>query len=214
MFGKKSKFQIKTEVRIVKQAVDPATRTKSAGASKAASGSTSNGGVRVSSSSGAHYNNRPQASRNGSTGQVKRLQATSTSTTPERRRTPSSSLLIPSRKRRTPGSRSPAAIASPALSDSEPGSDDDDWRERLDPTKRRKRTHTSTETDPNRRVRHPKIWNGQGQGDAAHEEGETLGIVHSADVASLSDKCQPVMSLGPDDVGVSLRYPGANLLER
>ncbi|KAK3302303.1 histone H3-K79 methyltransferase-like protein [Chaetomium strumarium] len=204
IFGKKSKFQIKTEVRIVKQAVDPAAQGNAAGASKAASEAASNGG--------------PQASRNGSAGQVTRLQATSTSATPERRRFPSSSLLEPGRKRRTPASassRSPAAIASPALSDSEPGSDDDDdWRERLDPTKRRKRTHTSTEVDPNRRVLHPKIWSGQGQGEAGHDDGDRLGIVHSADVASLRDKCQPVMSLAQDDVGVSLRYPGANFLER
>ncbi|KAK4241894.1 histone H3-K79 methyltransferase [Achaetomium macrosporum] len=219
IFGKKSKFQIKTEVRIVKQAVDPTAQSKAAGARKAASGATSNGGGRVSSPGGVHHANRPHASRNGPAVQVKRLQVTSASTTPEPRRSPSSSLLNPSRKRRTPASassRSPAAIASPALSESEPGSDDDDddWRERLDPTKRRKRTHTSTEEDPNRRLRHPNIWSGQGQGEEGHEEGERLGIVHAVDVASLRDRCQPVMRLGQDEVGVSLRYPGANILER
>jgi H3 lysine-79-specific histone-lysine N-methyltransferase len=103
--------------------------------------------------------------------------------------------------------RQSSATASPApiLSDSEPGSDDDDdWRERLDPSKRRKRAHTE---DPDRRLRHPRLWSGQG-------EDEKLGFVHSVEVASLLDKCQPVMNLARDEVAVRLRYPGAKDTER
>jgi H3 lysine-79-specific histone-lysine N-methyltransferase len=90
--------------------------------------------------------------------------------------------------------------------DSEPGSgDDDDWRDRLDPSKRRKRAHA---VDPHRRLRHPRIWSGQG-------DDEKPGIVHADEVASVTDKkCNPAMKLGRDEVAVRLRYPGSRYLER
>jgi H3 lysine-79-specific histone-lysine N-methyltransferase len=56
-------------------------------------------------------------------------------------------------------------------------------------------------------LRHPRLWSGQ-------EEDEKLGIVHSVEVASLADKCQPVMNLARDEVAVRLRYPGAKSTER
>jgi H3 lysine-79-specific histone-lysine N-methyltransferase len=52
------------------------------------------------------------------------------------------------------------------------------------------------------------LWAGQ------NEEEDELGIVHAVEVASLADKCRPVMGLEEDEVGVRLRYPGANYLER
>jgi H3 lysine-79-specific histone-lysine N-methyltransferase len=56
-------------------------------------------------------------------------------------------------------------------------------------------------------LRHPRLWSGQG-------DEEKPGIVHAVDVASLGDRCQPVMKLGRDEVAVRLRYPGARYSER
>jgi H3 lysine-79-specific histone-lysine N-methyltransferase len=110
--------------------------------------------------------------------------------------------------------RSSRSPATPSFSESEAGSgdeDDDDWRDRLDPHKRRKRAHTETVEDPARRVKHARLWTGDEQDGVAREK---LVIVHSADVASLEDRCQPVMGLSREEVGVRLRYPGSNYLER
>lgn len=192
IFNQKSKFKIKTEVRKVKQAVAPTPPKKPAAAAGRSAPSSAHG--------------TPRASPVPSSLQAaaRRLQSGSS---PESK---SSSYLKPnpSQKRaRAPASRSPAtASPAPVLSDSEPGSDDDDddWRERLDPSKRRKLAHTE---DPDRRLRHPRLWSGQG-------DEEKLGIVHAVDVASLGDRCQPVMKLGRDEVAVRLRYPGAKYTER
>lgn len=192
IFNQKSKFKIKTEVRKVKQVIAP-TPQKSGGAGPSS---------RVSLSAPASAHGTPRVSPIPSSLRAKRLQSASS---PDTEGSPPSTNH--SRKRRAPASsRSPAtASPAPALSDSEPGSDDDDdWRERLDPSKRRKRAHTE---DPDRRLRHPRLWSGQG-------EDEKLAIVHAMDVASLGDRCQPVMKLGRDEVGVRLRYPGAKNLER
>ncbi|KAK4123848.1 histone-lysine N-methyltransferase, H3 lysine-79 specific [Parathielavia appendiculata] len=186
IFNQKSKFKVKTEVRKVKQAVEPAPLKKPAGVANASRPSLSVPGS-------------TRASPIPSSLHAKRLYSSSS---PE-----SKSSLSQSRKRRGPAnSRSPAtASPAPALSDSEPGSDDeDDWRDRVDPSKRRKRAHTE---DPDRRLRHPSLWSGQGEEDKP-------GIVHAADVASLADRCQPVMYLTPDEVVVRLRYPGAKYPER
>lgn len=202
IFNQKSKFKVKTEVRKVKQAVEPTPEKKRLG-----NGSTSSthGTPRASpipSSSSLHAK-RPRPTASPATANKPSLSSSAASL----------SALDPSRKRRrapasSSSSRSPATAspAPPALSDSEPGSDDDDddWRERLDPSKRRKRAHTE---DPDRRLRHPRLWAGQG-------EEEKPGIVHAVQVASLEDKCQPVMKLGRDEVGVRLRYPGAKYTER
>lgn len=190
IFNQKSKFKIKTEVRKVKQAVAPTPQKKTAAAG-------------LSAPSSAHGTLRASPNPSSLHAAARRLQSGSS---PESK----SSYLQPnpSRKRaRAPASRSPAtASPAPVLSDSEPGSndDDDDWRERLDPSKRRKRAHTE---DPDRRLRHPRLWAGQG-------DEEKLGIVHAVDVASLGDRCQPVMKLGRDEVAVRLRYPGAKYTER
>jgi H3 lysine-79-specific histone-lysine N-methyltransferase len=202
IFNQKSKFKVKTEVRKVKQAVEPTPEKKRLG----------NG----SASASTHGTPRASPIPSSSSLHVKRLRpaaSPATTTKPSLSSSASLSALDSTRKRRrgpasSGSSRSPATAspAPPALSDSEPGSDDDDddWRERLDPSKRRKRAHTE---DPDRRLRHPRLWTGQG-------EEEKPGIVHAVQVASLDDKCQPVMKLGRDEVGVRLRYPGAKYTER
>ena len=70
--------------------------------------------------------------------------------------------------------------------------------------------------DPARRLRHPFLWAGfaDGQERQGHADAEKVDVVHAAEVASLELKCQPVMGLGPEEVAVGLRYPGANFLER
>jgi H3 lysine-79-specific histone-lysine N-methyltransferase len=195
IFNQKSKFKIKTEVRKVKQAVAPTPDKKQP------------------SSSSAHGTPRASPIPSSLRGPGKRLHQQSASSPADTTRSSpassSSTTLNPGgRKRRAPASssRSPAtASPAPALSDSEPGSDDDDdWRDRLDPSKRRKRAHTD---DPDRRLRHPRLWAGQGDEDR-------LGVVHAMEVASLGDRCQPVMKLGKDEVAVRLRYPGAKYTER
>ncbi|KAK4252148.1 histone H3-K79 methyltransferase [Corynascus novoguineensis] len=195
IFNQKSKFKVKTEVRKVKQAVAP----------KPAKNPSSSGG---GNSSSASVRGTPRASPiPASSLSAKRLQQHPASSPSPTSSTTTSSALNLSRKRRAlASSRSPAtASPAPVLSDSEPGSDDDDdWRERLDPSKRRRRAHTE---DPDRQLRHPRLWTGEG-------EDEKPAIVHSAEVASLEDKCQPVMKLGRDEVAVRLRYPGARSMER
>lgn len=112
------------------------------------------------------------------------------------------------RKRRAGSSRSPA---SPSFSES--GDEgDDDWEDSLDARKRRKRAHEAQRfADPNRAIRHPKLWTSAG-GDEA--DVARLPIIHASRFASLEQKCQPVLGLAPDQVGVKLQYPGARFPER
>ncbi len=192
IFNQKSKFKIKTEVRKVKQAVpNPQSSRNNSGAPSKSAALPSQGGA----------SRAPRASPlPSSLNPTKRLQAASS---PDPKPNPNSRkrARAPAANNRSSATASPA----PVLSDSEPGDDDDDdWRDRLDPSKRMKWSHTD---DPDRRLRHPRMWLGQG-------DEEKLGIVHAVDVASLEDKCQPVMRLGRDEVGVRLRYPGAKYPER
>lgn len=209
IFNQKSKFKVKTEVRKVKQAVAPAPPKKS-GVSGGGSSSSA-----LSAPSSAHGTPRASpipSSLTAAAAAARRLNNSSYSSPDSKPGGGSSSSTATggaSRKRRAPPSssrRSPAtASPAPVLSDSEPASDDDDdWAETLDRSKRRKRAHTE---DPGRRLRHPKLWPGQGDEEKAR-------IVHAVDVAGLADKCQPVMGLGRDEVAVRLRYPGAKYYER
>ncbi|GAB1320349.1 Nucleosomal histone H3-Lys79 methylase [Madurella fahalii] len=214
IFNQKSKFKVKAEVRKVKQAVAPAVtatpqlKKKAITTATTTTTTTSNGRASSVATTTAASSARgtPRASPNPTSfpsSRSKRLQAsTSPETNHGRKR---AARLISS-------SRSPA---SPSFSESEPGSDDDDdWRDRLDPHKRRKRAHTEAVEDPARRLRHARLWTGGGGGDGGDGADEKLAIVHSVDVASLADRCQPVMRLGRDEVGVRLRYPGSNYLEK
>lgn len=195
IFNQKSKFKVKTEVRKVKQVVAPKPVTNAPGASSSSSTNVSLRGTPRAS---------PAPASSLSVKRVHQRPSASLSPSPQ---PPAPSTSNPNRKRPALVSRRSTASASPApvLSDSEPGSEDDeDWRERLDPSKRRKRAHTE---DPGRRLRHPKLWTGDG-------DDEIPAMVHSADVASLETKCQPVMRLERDEVVVHLRYPGAKSMER
>ncbi|KAL2135466.1 hypothetical protein VTI74DRAFT_8452 [Chaetomium olivicolor] len=199
IFNQKSKFKVKTEVKKVKQAVAPTPPKKSSTSGAASNGSRAS----LSAPSSAHVT--PRASPNPSSLNPARRRLQSTSSPEPRRAVSSSAATNPARKRRAPANNRSSANASPALSESEAGSDDDDdWRE-INPNKRRRRAYTE---DPDRPLRHPKLWMGQ------DEVGVKLPIVHAADVASLEDRCQPVMGLGRDEVRVRLRYPGSNYLER
>ncbi|KAL2271495.1 hypothetical protein VTJ83DRAFT_866 [Remersonia thermophila] len=186
IFNQKSKFRVQTEVRKIKQPVEKKPKpTTTPRASSLQPPSTSSA------------RSTPRASPI-----PPHVQAPKRKTSPDVSKPCSS----PPRKRRQPASARASPAAATPLSDSEPGSDDDDdWRERLDPNKRAKRARTVE--DPDRRLRHPRLWSGRG-GD------ERPAIVHAADVASLKDKCQPVMKLARDEVGVQLRYPGSKHMER
>lgn len=211
IFNQKSKFKVKAEVRKVKQAVAPAPtaapQPKKKIATTTTTTTTGNGRASsVATTAGSSAHGTPRASPNPTSvpsSRSKLLQPyTSLEANPNRKRT---ARLISS-------SRSPA---SPSFSESETGSDDDDdWRDRLDPHKRRKRAQTEVVEDPARRLRHARLWTGGGGGDGGDGADGKLAIVHSVDVASLADRCQPVMGLGRDEVGVRLRYPGSNYLER
>ncbi|KAL1844409.1 hypothetical protein VTJ49DRAFT_88 [Mycothermus thermophilus] len=184
IFNQKSKFRVQTEIRKIKQPVEKKPKPATPRASSLQPPST--GSARST----------PRASPI-----PPHVQAPKRKPSPDASRSSSP----PPRKRRQPTSAraSPATVA---LSDSEPGSDDDDdWRERLDPNKRAKRARTVE--DPDRRLRHPRLWSGDGAD-------ERPAIVHAAEVASLEDKCQPVMKLARDEVGVELRYPGSRYMER
>ena len=197
IFNQKSKFKIKTEVRKVKQAVAPTPAKKP----------TTSSSARASPS-------LPSSNRTSPlpfSAKTRRAPFTSTSTTSS----PESKPLSRTLKRRAPALSASPANASPSFSDSEPGSDDDeDWRDRLDPSKRRKlqRLRASETEDPARRLRHPRLW--VGDTSEKKEEGK-WGVTHAVEVAKLADgRCQPVMGLGRDEVAVRLRYPGGRELER
>ncbi|KAH6624690.1 histone-lysine N-methyltransferase, H3 lysine-79 specific [Chaetomium sp. MPI-SDFR-AT-0129] len=209
IFNQKSKFKVKTEVRKVKQAVAPTPERKIATAHRSNGHGSAHGTPRGSPTPSLTLAAKRLQVPQNSNGNRRSPSDTYSRLSPASSSSPagSSGLLNPGRKRRAPAnSRSPAtASPAPVLSDSEPGSDDDDdWRDRLDPSKRTKRAHTE---DPDRRVRHPKLWAGEG-------EEEKPRIVHAVDVASLEDRCQPVMKLARDEVGVRLRYPGSKHMER
>lgn len=212
IFGQKSKFRVQTEVRRVRQVVEPTPRTKAAAAAATSASKSGASGESLSVPSSAH--GTPRGSPNPSSSSRSRAHLHAATSSPELGRLSSSSTSAGRTRRAPPASAraTTSAYASPALSDSEPGSDDDDdWRDRLDPSKRRKRAHTE---DPARRLRHTRLW--AGQEEQVDEEGKKKrpGIVHAAEVASLAEKCQPVMGLGEDEVAVRLRYPGANSSER
>ncbi|KAK0646062.1 histone methylation protein DOT1-domain-containing protein [Cercophora newfieldiana] len=190
IFNQKSKFKVKTEVRTVRQAVAPKPKPKpqpSAATPSSTSGAKSrkNGLLSAPLSRASPKSVSPRAS-------PRPTEASSSSG---------------ARKRRAVSSRSPA---SPSFSDSE--DEDDDWEDSLDARKRMKRAHWAQQPrDPNRIVRHPKLWTG-----ASGDETDIarLPIIHASRFASLEQKCQPVLGLVPNDVRVKLQYPGARHPER
>ncbi|KAK3333323.1 histone-lysine N-methyltransferase, H3 lysine-79 specific [Cercophora scortea] len=199
IFNQKSKFKVKAEVRSVRQAVEPRPRPRP---------------TKQSSSHLSAPHGRPTARASSSTG---------TSTTPRgaassARRIHSASPLpssldgttSSSRKRRA-GVASSASPSNPTFtsSDDSDGDGDEGWEDNLDARKRRKRANQGRAIlDPNRSLRHPKLWTGD------ETEVERIPIIHAADVASLEQKCLAVMGLAPGEVAVKLQYPGSRYPER
>ena len=197
IFNQKSKFKVKTEVRTVRQAVEPKPKPKPQPQPSAAlsthNAKKSNSVSAARSSSGSVGGSTPRASLEPGSAIVA-LRVSSASSHPERN----------SRKRRAGSSRSPA---SPNFTDSG-DEEDEDWEESLDARKRRKRADQERLADPNRVLRHPKLWTGS-EGDIIRPP-----LIHAVDVASLEQKCQPVLGLARDQVAVKLQYPGARYPER
>ncbi|VBB86619.1 Putative histone-lysine N-methyltransferase, H3 lysine-79 specific [Podospora comata] len=202
IFNQKSKFKVKTEVRAVKKTLPEKPKPKPTSAPPSTSRIPSSS-VRASPSttSTPRASPLPPSARKSQNGSSRYLDPSSAL------KAPSSSTSSNSRKRPR-ASHSPASPSFDSDSDSDSASDDD-WQDQLDPRKRLKRLEQLRRHDPNRRVRHPKMWKGDRE-----SEGELLPIIHAVEVASLSEKCQPVMGLSRDEVGVRLRYPGSNHREK
>ncbi|KAK3996033.1 putative histone-lysine N-methyltransferase, H3 lysine-79 specific [Cladorrhinum sp. PSN332] len=215
IFNQKSKFKVKTETRTIKQVAEkkkpaavaspvPSSSSSARASPAAGAGASSNGARRIASSS-----NTPRASPNPRSSsskqhlQIPTYSSSSSSSVTKKR----SRASLPAARQ----SRSPAATASPSFGGSDSDDDDDDsWQDAInDLRKRQKRAHEARRVDPNRRVRHPRVWKGDREGDS-----DTLLIIHAIDVANHKDKCQPVMGLTRDEVAVRLRYPGSNYRER
>jgi len=98
-------------------------------------------------------------------------------------------------------------------------SDDEDEAEGGDGDLFRRKKRRVLRDDPNRKLRHRKIWTGAADADDGDKGkdravGELPGLIHAADLASLEGKCKPDLGLSEDEVGIELRYPGARQRER
>ncbi|KAK3357083.1 histone-lysine N-methyltransferase, H3 lysine-79 specific [Lasiosphaeria hispida] len=188
IFNQKSKFKVKAEIRTVRQAVEPPKKKPA----------------------------QPPSAKRPSSARV----------TPRASPHPSSASLADStndslraasdtraRKRRAGASPANNHNNSPSFSDSDDESDgDEDWEGNLDARKRQKRAHQERRlADPNRKLRHPRLWAGE---DPEAVVSKRLPIIHASDVASVNDKCQPVLGLAQNEVGVRLQYPGPRHPER
>ncbi|KAK3375407.1 histone-lysine N-methyltransferase, H3 lysine-79 specific [Podospora didyma] len=201
IFNQKSKFKVKTEVRTVRQAVEPPPRPKQQQQVPANHGGTRTGG---GGARGATAANTPRASPKLGSIAARRVQSASpllsSSSVDER-----GAAASDNRKRRAGFSRSPTSPSFTESGDEE----DDDWEDSLDARKRLKRTHQEEQrVDPNRSFAHRKLWTGD------EVNAERLPIIHAVDLASLDHKCQPVLGLASDQVAVRLQYPGARYPER
>lgn len=110
-------------------------------------------------------------------------------------------------KRKAPGggnSRSPSVVKF--------DSDDTDGEEDggNDFFGRRKKRRLAR-VDPERKLRHPKIWTGTVD---EKEKSRELGIIHAAELANLGSKCKPALGIPAEVVGIELRYPGGRGRER
>lgn len=196
IFNQKSKFKVKTEIRTVRTVVaapPPRPKPTSSTSSPApTAGAKRKNGAGVSSSSTPRGSPRPSPAARAPSSSSTHLTAAAAEGNKRKRRA---------------GSR--LSAASPSFSESE-GSDDEGWEESLDARKRLKRAREAQQhADLNRVLRHLKMWTGEDETDAAR-----LQIRHAVQFASLEHKCQPVMGLARDEVGVKLQYPGARYPER
>lgn len=200
IFNQKSKFKVKTEVRTVRQAVEPKPKPKP------------NPSSATTSSSSATSRLHPPSSR--------RTGPSSSRTTPRASPNPASPYLSADtpattngRKRRAiTSSRSPASLSFNESSGDEDG--DEDWEAMMDARKRRKmREDQVRRVDLNRSLRHPRIWTGE-EPAVSDKASAPPVIIHAVDVASLEEKCQPVLGLARDAIAVKLQYPGGRYAEK
>lgn len=111
------------------------------------------------------------------------------------------------RKRKTgavsSAKRSPAAERITFDKDSD--AEDDGWMN-LDTRKRQRRsTSEDKHLDSNRRLRHSRAFEGRN---------DSLKFVHAVNVASLEEKCVPVMGAQKEDVAIELQYPSLQPREK
>jgi len=193
IFNQKSKFKVKTEIRTVRTVVAAQPRRLKPTSSPAPTpGARRKTGSGASSSSTPRGSPRPSPAAHAPSSSSKHL---------------TSAAAEGNKRKRRAGSR--LSAASPSFSESE-GSDDEGWEESLDARKRLKRAREAQQhTDPNRVLRHPKMWTGESETDP-----ESLKMWDAVEFASLEQKCQPVMGLTRDEVDVKLQYPGARYPER
>jgi H3 lysine-79-specific histone-lysine N-methyltransferase len=116
-------------------------------------------------------------------------------------------------KRKAPGggnSRSPSVVKFD--SDDTDGGEDGDNDVFLGARRKKRRL---ARVDPNRKLRHPKIWTGAADEKEKEKEGEKgPAIIHAAELANLKSKCQPALRIPEEEVGIELRYPGGRGRER
>ncbi|OIW33774.1 histone-lysine N-methyltransferase, H3 lysine-79 specific [Coniochaeta ligniaria NRRL 30616] len=114
-------------------------------------------------------------------------------------------------KRKAPGggnSRSPSVVKFD--SDDTDGGEDGDNDVFLGARRKKRRL---ARVDPNRKLRHSKIWTGAVDEKEKGKERDP-SIIHAADLANLKSKCQPALRMPEEEVGVELRYPGGRGRER
>lgn len=103
-----------------------------------------------------------------------------------------------------------ASSRSPSVVKFDSDDDDDAADDGSDDLFRRKKRRL-LRNDPDRKLRHPKIWTGATDDK---ESQRALGLIHAAELANLKQNCKPDLRLSEEDVGIELRYPGARQRER
>ncbi|KAM7223680.1 Histone methylation protein DOT1 domain containing protein [Rhypophila decipiens] len=197
IFNQKSKHRVKTEVRTVREAVEPKPKLKP----KTSLSSADRLRPPTDARSNRSNQSTPRASPNPAVARIRSSSpylSANDSTTNGRKR-----------GRAIASSRSPA---SPSFTDSGDEDGDDNWEAMMDARKRRK-MREERRVDPNRSLRHPRIWTGE---DVVVSSKATAppAIIHAVEVASLQQKCQPVLGLKADDIAVRLQYPGGRYPEK
>ncbi|KAF4120361.1 [histone H3]-lysine79 N-trimethyltransferase [Geosmithia morbida] len=170
------------------------------------------------SSSSARPSPRPSPKPNPSSGLARRQSSHSPypSSSDERRGTSTTSTSTADRKRKAGGSGgsssrsgSAAVRRSPAVErvkfDKDSDAEDDEWLTLETRKRQRQATHDSRSEDLNRRLGNPRSFDGH------HDD---LEFVHADQLASLDNRCVPVMGAVKEDVDIQLQYPSLCPRER
>jgi H3 lysine-79-specific histone-lysine N-methyltransferase len=99
--------------------------------------------------------------------------------------------------------RSPASDHITFDKDSEP--EDDGWMNLDTRKKQRRSTSEDNHLDANRKLRNARAFEGRN---------DNLDFVHAVKVASLEEKCMPVMGAQKEDVAIELQYPSLQPREK